>query len=803
LNRYVCIHGHFYQPPRENPWLEAIEVQDSAHPFHDWNHRITAECYGPNAAARILDDDGWIVNIVNNFSYISFNVGPTLLSWMEIHEPRIYHAILEADRDSSRRFGGHGSALAQVYNHMIMPLANERDKRTQVAWGIRDFEQRFGRKPEGMWLAEAAADRASLAALLDQGIEFTILAPGQCTRIRDLAGNGGWHDVGAGVDTTRPYWVDVGDGRRIAVFFYHGPIARGVAFEGLLNRGEAFAERLMTAFAHTDQPQLAHIATDGETYGHHHAHGEMGLAYALHYIERNGLAELTNYGQYLELHPPTWEAEIVEPSSWSCFHGVERWRADCGCRADPGRGWNQAWRRPLRESLDWLRDRLVDIYATHCPLDDPWAARERYIDVVLNRSDASVRVFLEDHGATELAEGVVNQLLGLLEMQRHAMLMFTSCGWFFDELTGIETVQCIQYAGRAIQLALPYDGDIERQFLDRLRAAKSNIASESGDKIYEKAVKPAVVDLAKVVAHYAVMSMFEDLGERASVYGFDITRRDYATYSSGRRKLVVGRVDCRSLITRESATLSFAALTLGDHNLSGGVRAFRGDDEYEAMRAEVTECFRGGNLANLMRLLDRYFLEMTYSLNTLFRDEQRKILSEVLDDALEDAMAMSRRVHQTHASLIRYVVGLDVPLPETVRSAADFILNANLEDALSADVPDPREVRELLAEARGLKVELEVADLTTALQATIEGVSDRFAADPLDAEALSDLEQTAELVATMPFEVQLFRVQNQVFRVAKRTRPELLVNAADGDEAAVAWLRKFAQLTELLRVRVA
>jgi hypothetical protein len=221
------------------------------------------------------------------------------------------------------------------------------------------------------------------------------------------------------------------------------------------------------------------------------------------------------------------------------------------------------------------------------------------------------------------------------------------------------------------------------------------------------------------------------------------------------------------------------------------------------MRAEVTECFRGGNLANLMRLLDRYFLEMTYSLNTLFRDEQRKILSEVLDDALEDAMAMSRRVHQTHASLIRYVVGLDVPLPETVRSAADFILNANLEDALSADVPDPREVRELLAEARGLKVELEVADLTTALQATIEGVSDRFAADPLDAEALSDLEQTAELVATMPFEVQLFRVQNQVFRVAKRTRPELLVNAADGDEAAVAWLRKFAQLTELLRVRVA
>ena len=803
MTRYVCIHGHFYQPPRENPWLEAIEQQDSAHPYHDWNHRITAECYGPNAAARILDDEGWIVNIVNNYSHISFNVGPTLLSWMEVFEPQIYRAILDADRESVRRFGGHGSALAQVYNHMIMPLANERDRRTQVRWGIRDFERRFGRRPKGMWLAETAADRASLAALADEGIEFTIMAPGQCARVRE-AGAGQWYSTdGASVDTTRPYWVELGGGRRIAVFFYHGPTARAIAFEGLLNRGEAFAERLMTIYSPEDRPQLAHIATDGETYGHHHRHGEMGLAYALHYIERNGLARLTNYGEFLELHPPTWEAEIVEPSSWSCFHGVERWRADCGCRADPGRGWNQAWRRPLRDSLDWLRDRLAAIYEQNCGLADPWGARDDYIEVVLNRSDASLRRFLNQIGAAELADSQLNQLLGLLEMQRHAMLMFTSCGWFFDELSGIETVQCLQYAGRAIQLALPYDGDLERQFLERAREAVSNLEGHStGDVIYERAVKPAVVDLANVVAHYAVTSMFEAYGERSTIYGFDITRRDYVTHTAGRRKLVVGRVDCRSLVTRESATLSFAALHLGDHNLSGGVRAFRGTAEYAAMRDEVTDCFLGGDLAELMRMLDRYFLEMTYSLKSLFRDEQRKVLSEVLEMALEDATEMSRRMHRTHAALIRYVVSLNVPLPATVRSAADFILNANLKDALSAEVPDPRETKSILAEARALRVELEAEELGTALQATIEASADRFAGDPLDPTNLNELLQTAELLGTMPFEVHLFRVQNSVFQVAKRVRPELLVNAADGDEVAAAWLEKFSEITQLLRVRV-
>jgi alpha-amylase/alpha-mannosidase (GH57 family) len=805
-NRYVCIHGHFYQPPRENPWLEAIEQQESAHPYRDWNHRITAECYGPNAAARILDEEEWIVNIVNNYTRLSFNVGPTLLSWMETEVPRVYRRIIEADAASAALFGGHGSAMAQVYNHIIMPLASARDKHTQVRWGIRDFERRFGRAPRGMWLAETAADTESLSVLAEHGIEFTILAPNQCARVRDLEASGKaseWKSVGDRVDTTRPYWVSLPGGRRIAVFFYDGPTARAVAFERLLHRGEVFAERLASGFKSEDRPQLAHIATDGETYGHHHRHGEMALAYAFHHLDRSGLAQITNYSQFLEIAPPTWEAEIVEDSSWSCFHGVERWRADCGCHTGGQASWNQAWRRPLRESLDWLAARLAEIYERCCPLADPWAARDDYIEVVLDRSDASLAAFLERHGAAGLEGDRLVQLLSLMEMQRHAMLMFTSCGWFFDELSGIETVQIIQYAGRAIQLALPYDPGLEEGFLALLGQAKSNLPQKrDGAKIYIQAVRPAAVDLAKVVAHYAVSSLFEDYGDQTVVHGFDVRRLDYLRRSDGKRKLVIGRVDCRSRITRDTATLSFAALHLGDHNLSGGVRGTRGPEHYTEMRDIVAETFRSGDIAQVMRLLDSYFLEMTYSLKSLFRDEQRRVLLHLLDGALEDAAAVSARMHKEHAALIRYVVGLNVPLPRTVRSAADFMLNTNLREALEAELPDPTEIRSMLSEARELRVSLDEEELAEALRLSLERLADRFAAAPLEAGPLGELARAAGLIPDLPFEVELFQVQNAVFRVAKELRPELMTLSETGDGPASDWVAQLLQVTEALHIRL-
>jgi alpha-amylase/alpha-mannosidase (GH57 family) len=397
MERFLCIHGHFYQPPRENPWLESVEIQDTAYPYHDWNERITAECYATNAASRILDGNGRIEDIVSNFSKISFNIGPTLFSWLEKNAPDIYESILEADRLSQEWRSGHGAAIAQPYNHMIMPLANMRDKNTQTLWGIRDFERRFERLPEGMWLPETAVDVETLEVLSSQGIKFAILAPHQAKRIR-LIGEKDWTDVSESrVDPSRAYSCPLPSGRKIALFFYDAPISHAVAFEGILKSGEAFAKRLIEGFSEErEDPQIVHIATDGESYGHHHKFGDMALAYALNYVERKDLARISNYGEYLELHPPQYEAEIFENTSWSCIHGVERWRADCGCSPGTHRHWNQGWRNPLREALDWLRDELSKSYEQKASeyLKDPWSARDDYIDVILDRSEENIESFL-------------------------------------------------------------------------------------------------------------------------------------------------------------------------------------------------------------------------------------------------------------------------------------------------------------------------------------------------------------------------------------------------------------------------
>ncbi len=499
MDRWLCIHGHFYQPPRENPWLEAIESEGSAWPYHNWNERITAECYAPNAASRILDREGRTERIVNNYAWISFNFGPTLLAWLEAQQPDVYQAIVDADLASRERFSGHGSALAQPYNHTILPLSNRRDKRTQILWGLRDFETRFGRAAEGVWLPETAVDLETLDLLAEQGIRFTILEPNQARRVRPLGEDGAaWTEVPDGrIDTTVPYQLRLPSGRRIALFFYDGPISRAVAFEGLLSSGERFAERLLSTLpADPDRPRLAHIATDGETYGHHHRHGEMALSYALHHIESNGLARLTNYGEFLAAHPPEQEVEIHEGTSWSCLHGVARWREDCGCCTGGEPGWNQAWRAPLRLALDWLRDELIPRYeeAAGKIFADPWAARDDYISVILDRSPESVAAFFERQAGRQPEEDERVRALQLLEMQRHAMLMYTSCGWFFNDLAGIETIQVLRYAGRAVQLAEQlFAAPVEPGFLHLLEEARSNDPrAGTGRDLYEQHVRRGV-----------------------------------------------------------------------------------------------------------------------------------------------------------------------------------------------------------------------------------------------------------------------------------------------------------------------
>lgn len=456
MTRYVCIHGHFYQPPRENPWTKRVERQESALPYHDWNERVTIQCYVPNASARLLDGSGKVRRRLNNYSRMSFNFGPTLLSWMEKASPETYAALLSADRESRGRFSGHGGAIAQAYNHMIMPLASARDKKTQVIWGARDFRHRLGRDPEGMWLPETAVDLETLNILAEEGILFTILAPHQALRVRE---EGAWREVAGGnLDTTVPYRCELPSGKSIALFFYNNLLAHDISFGSLLENGGTFARRMIDG-ARGEGARLSHVATDGETFGHHRRFGEMGLAYCLETLEEGSQAELTIYGEFLEKHPPTAVVEIAENTSWSCSHGVDRWRSDCGCRAGDHPEWSQEWRKPLRDSLEDLRAEMDALFEEMGKefFDDPWKARDGYIDEILNG---------------EVRRGRAGKLL---EMQRYAMLMFTSCGWFFDDISRIETVQILGYAARAAQLAGEVSGrDALGPFLRALEKVPGN-----------------------------------------------------------------------------------------------------------------------------------------------------------------------------------------------------------------------------------------------------------------------------------------------------------------------------------------
>jgi alpha-amylase/alpha-mannosidase (GH57 family) len=794
MDRYLCIHGHFYQPPRENPWLEAIELQDSAYPYHDWNQRIAAECYAPNGASRILDADGRIRKIVNNYSKISFNFGPTLFAWLEQECPEVYQTILAADQESQRRFSGHGSAMAQAYNHVILPLANDRDKRTQVLWGIRDFERRFHRRPEGLWMPETAVDLETIGILAELGIRFTVLSPYQASKVRPVGGHA-WKDVSGGrVDPSMAYRIRSRSGSSLAVFFYDGPIARAVAFEDLLKRGENLARRLCEAFSDTRTwPQLVHIATDGETYGHHRSHADMALAYALHYIEANNLAQLTNYGEFLEKHPPTHEAQILENSSWSCSHGVERWRADCGCNSGTRPGWDQSWRAPLRQALDWLRDKLAERFeeAGSELFRDPWQARDNYINVILDRSPESVNHFLEAHSLRTLQPAERIRALKLMELQRHAMLMYTSCGWFFDELSGIETVQVIQYAARALQLGHDLFGNGHEQgFLHLLERAKSNLPEHrDGRLIYEKFVKPAMVNLEKVGAHYAISSLFEDYPPKSRIYSYEVDREDLRVVREGKTRLALGRARISSRITEESTTLSFGALHLGDQNVSGGVREYRGAEAYRSLVEEVEAVVHRGDIPELVRAVDRNFGAGTYSLRLLFQDEQRKIVGLILDKALAEAASLYRNFYGQYATLARFITDLGIPLPARFQMAVDFTLQEDLLTALSVDEPDASQVQALLEQVRRTGIQLDNVTLEFTLRRTIERAADAFGRDPRQRQTLQCFDRVAGLCPLLPFHVNLWAAQN-VYHVARKARfDEMQARALRGDSNAQWWLR--------------
>ncbi len=808
MERYVCIHGHFYQPPRENPWLETVELQDSAYPFHDWNERIAAECYAANSTSRILNVDGRIEKIVNNYKRISFNFGPTLLSWLEEKDPDVYRAILEADRESRKRFSGHGSALAQVYAHAILPLANARDKHTQVLWGIRDFERRFGRKPEGMWLPETAVDRESLEILRKHGVRFTILAPHQASRVRKRGGRD-WQDVSGGrIDPTIPYEARLPSGQRIALFFYDGPVARAVAFERILENGQLFAERLVGAFPEDPSPaaRLVHIATDGETYGHHHRWGEMALSSALQHLDSNGGVRITNYGEFLELHPPNHEVEIVESTSWSCVHGIERWRRNCGCNSGGYPDWNQEWRAPLREALDGVRDELAARFEEkgRALLKHPWVARDDYIEVILNRSRENVSGFLGRHAKRKLSRAQEIDALKLLEIQRHALLMYTSCGWFFDEISGIETVQVLQYAGRALQLSGELFGDgLESRFLERLEGCRSNLPEHrDGRRVYEKFVRPAMLDLPRVGAHFAVSSLFETYEERARLFCYEVEKEDFRSLHSGEARLAMGKVKITSAITQEEGRCSFGVLHLGDHNVSGGIREYRGEEAYAAFLREIGEPFRRADLPETLRAIDRTFGSGTYSLKFLFRDQQRRILKTLLRKSEAEALSAYRRAYEQNAPFLRFLSEVGHPIPRPFLAAAELAIGRELREAFEADAPDPEKINGLLEEAALFRIPLDDGGLAYTLAKNVERIALQFRAIPIERSRLQTLEALVGLARRLPFPVNFWKTQNLFYEMLQTVYPGFLQQVAEGDEDVEAWVRHFTGLGEKLSVRM-
>ncbi len=807
MKRFICIHGHFYQPPRENPWLEAIEVQDGAAPYHDWNKRITAECYAANAASRILDDKGRILRIVNNYEKMSFNFGPTLLSWMETHSPFAYQAVLDADRKSLESFSGHGSALAQPYNHMIMPLASRRDKETQIIWGLRDFEHRFGRAAEGMWLPETAVDLETLQIMAAHGIRFTILAPRQARRTRLIAEETWSEADGERIDPRVAYQVTLPGGGSMALFFYDGGIARAVAFERLLSSGEAMAERLTSGFSEgKDYAQLVHIATDGESYGHHHRFGDMALAYAVHIIETRASARITNYGEFLAFHPPVREVEIAENTSWSCVHGVERWKADCGCQTGANPGWRQAWRAPLRDALDGLRAGLTDLFEEKGRglFKDAWQARNGYIGVILDRSDEGRKTFFDQHAAGDVGQETGQTVLKLLEMQRHAMLMYTSCGWFFDDVSGIETVQVLLYAARAVELALEVSGlDLEPEFLERLAAAGSNRRSPgTGREIYKKAVRRSMASLSKVAAHHAICLLFRNSAPVDRFYCYRVEDEVLEVKEAGKASLLLGHARFVSEVTLDSADLCFGALNLGDHNVTAGVTGMGDPETSGAAKSALWEVFEAADYHETLRRFDRSFHLEIHSLKSLFRDEQRRILARILEATLIDVEGVYRRLYDKHVPLMRFLMDAGAPLPKALQVAAEFVLYTELKRKIREDFLDPARIGSILEEARGVGLEFDADSLEFDFRKALEKTVARLGEEPRDFECLLRLESALSLLDSLPFSVNLRSVQNVCYELKEDQYPDMRKLAEAGDEAARKWLEAFVRVSDKLWVRI-
>lgn len=685
---FLTIHGHFYQPPRENPWLEAIELQDSALPFHDWNERINKECYNPNSVSKIVDSRNRILDVVNNYEYMSFNFGPTLLSWMEHFAPHTYERIIKADIESIAEHNGHGNAMAQVYNHIIMPLANEHDKETQIKWGIRDFEYRFGRKPEGMWLAETAVDDDTLRLLESNGIKFTVLSPYQADKFKQK-GDRDWTDVSWGnIDPARSYryYIKSAPGKFIDLFFYDGAISRSVAFDELLKDGNKFIRRLKEGVSDCRNfPQLINIATDGESYGHHTKFGDMALSYVLKIRAKDEGFTITNYAEFLDKYRSDCEVEIKQASSWSCFHGVGRWKEDCGCSTGGHPGWNQKWRKPLRQALDYLRDEFIEIFETEGKkyfINDVWETRNKYIDVILDRNEMNVKKFQQVNFKSDLSDNDKVHAMELLEIQRQELLMYTSCGWFFSEISGIETVQIMKYAARAMQLAAKFtDKNLEEKFLNILSEAKSNMPEHgTGKDIFERFVKPSIVTTKQIASLWALSSLYQDFEDEESVYCYTINRKTYKKVQKGNSAFIIGHIEIQSKITLQKSNVMFALMQYSGGDFHCAIKEYSDDLEFNRIKNNLIKIFMMNPLTEIIRSMDEIFGKEYFTLKDIFIEERRKILQILLKGKLEKFSQIYQNMYDEGKGSIYHLQGLGLKIPDEFKISAQYALSHKFND---------------------------------------------------------------------------------------------------------------------------
>ena len=717
---YLTIHGHFYQPPRENPWLEAIELQDSALPKHDWNERVNAECYNPNSVSKIVDNRNRILDVVNNYERMSFNFGPTLLSWMENHAPLTYDRVIKADVKSVLEHDGHGNAIAQVYNQMIMPLANENDKQTQVKWGIKDFVYRFGRQPEGMWLAETAVDDDTLRVLVENGIKFTILSPYQAQRIKPI-NDSNWQDVSWGnIDPARSYryYIKSAPGKYIDLFFYDGAISKSVAFDELLKDGNKFIKRLKEGISQgRNYNQLINIATDGESYGHHTKFGDMALAYVLKVKAEDEGFVLTNYAEFLDKFKSDWEVDIKQASSWSCFHGVGRWKEDCGCSTGGHAGWNQKWRKPLRDAFDYLRDELIVLYENEAKKyfkNDPWATRNAYIDVILDRSERVIKRFQQDNFKTELSAEEKVRAMELLEIQRQAMLMYTSCGWFFSEISGIETTQIMKYAARAMQLASNFTNkDYETKFLEILSQAQSNFQEYgNGKDIFERFVKPSIVTTKQIASLWAISSLYQDFDDEEDVYCYRIKRNSYKKVQKGNANFVIGHIEVNSKVTLEKSNVVFVLMQYQGGDFHCAIKEFSSEAEYTRIQKELVRIFMLNPFTEIIRAIDEYFGMEYFTLKDIFIEERRKILQILLKDKMDKFAQTYKELYIEGKGSIYQMQSLGLSIPDEFKLAAGYTLARQFNNLMSESKSylDPQIIQQaadINFEAKNIGIEID------------------------------------------------------------------------------------------------